>query len=225
MKTIQQTAFNFNQLEKSAITPSRLIYKKELINYNEKEIIFISQPFFEASLPFEFTGRKLVLTEENQNIDIPNFINNLILLNPTKSKQTILKAVTNKINKLYFKPMNSIKLTNIIDEKFMNKENLKPIDEKIKERWINPECPNKMEVYQNSRKQQSTDIINDYFENELNRATKKVTMDTISFITDLSLRTIKNHLTAEQKQLIKNQNQKIKGIPTNKINNKVKTNK
>jgi hypothetical protein len=112
----------------------KIKFKKELDNYDNQEVIYSTGEYFAATLPYEYVRTRQTLTTENELFDIPNFINNLILLNPDAELQTLIVITENKIEKLYYKSLNYNHLVQMVEEKYNNKQNLKPYNIKIKER-------------------------------------------------------------------------------------------
>lgn len=196
----------------------KIKYKKELDNYNNQDIIYTTGEYFAATLPFEFVGTKQTLTNENKSFDIPVFINNLILLNPDADLQTIVTVTNSKLNKLYFQSLNYNQLVEMVEKIYINKENLKPLNMTIKERWINPECENKMKVHYESIVNETLNKINYYFTDEISFEKEKINYEKIAQNTGLSVKSIQRHITPEQKQLMKEHNLKIKQSKEIKLN-------
>jgi hypothetical protein len=193
-------------------------YKKELDNYNGQDIVYTTAEYYAATLPFEFVGTKQTLTEENKSVDIPKFINNLILLNPNSDIQTIINITNKKLTKLYLQPLNYMLLVNMCEKLYDNKQNLTPQDVKIKERWINPTIENKKKLYEQTMKNETLTKINNYFNDLINYSTTKITKESIAAEIGISERSLYTYITEEQKQAIKDHNKKIKQSKEVKLN-------
>jgi len=208
---------NKENLNSDTTILSNFIYKKQLSDYKGKEIIYTTELYFSASFPFEFLDHKIILTEDDKTNVIPMFINNFILLNTTATPEQIFNVVNFKLKKLYYTYVSDKFLYETIDKIYTNKENLQPINQYYKDRWINPECKNKLALYQKARSEESLVIIEYFFNVDIKQIHWKITLDLTAKYTGLNVRTIKRRITPDQKELIKQHNQLIKEINANLI--------
>jgi hypothetical protein len=212
---------NINNNDNSLIEYSnnnfiKLKYKVELDNYNNEECIFIQEGklYYECFIPFD--NKKIrEIKEGKRELIYSSYINNLILLNPQVDRKQLYFVLSNLQNKYSTNKLNDKELYNIIDYKLKNKDNLKPLNPRLKKYWVNPKSINKYNAYQNKREENTKKILYQFFGDIIYNINSKITYKTISEYTGLSEVTIKRNITNDMKNDIKQFNNQF----DNQLNN------
>jgi len=188
----------------------KLKYKVELDNYNNEECIYIAEGklYYECFIPFD--NKKIrEIKEGNRELIYSSYINNLILLNPQVDRKQLYFVLSNLQNKYSINKLNDKELYNIIDYKLKNKDNLKPINSRMKKYWVNPKSNNKYNAYHNKRGENTKIKLHEFFGDIIYNINSKITYKTISEYTGLSVRTINNIIEDEMKNMIEEHNNKF----------------
>jgi hypothetical protein len=208
---------NNSSIEYSNNNFIKLKYKVELDNYNNEECIYIAEGklYYECFIPFD--NKKIrEIKEGNRELIYSSYINNLILLNPQVERKQLYFVLSNLQNKYSISKLNDKELYNIIDYKLKNKDNLKPINSRMKKYWVNPQSINKYNAYQNKRSDITTKKLYEFFGDIIYNINSKITYKTISEYTGLSEITIKRNITNDMKNDIKQFNNQF----DNQLDNK-----
>ena len=191
-------------------------FEVTLNNYDNQDCIYISEgkEYYNCYIPFNNKYKKPMLVDGNKQTVLSTYVNNLLCLNPTINRKQIYAILRNIINKTYIGIIPDNNIYSIIDYKFkeLNENNLKPIGVKIKKYWINPISENKLDIYHKTKKDNTITSLEQFFGDDILNIKEKVTYDTVAEYTKLSIRTIKNRITMEMKELIKKHNEEIKKL-------------
>jgi len=190
---------------------TKMLFKSELSEYTNSYMYFEEGlPYFSCYLPFDNRGISKKIESGSRNTILSGFLNNLILLNPNKTKEDFNKVMLS-INKNHcLNPLPDNEIIKMVESKIANRSSLKPIGVKLKKYWIDPNANNKRDLFQKARRDRTQDIINQYFSDELLNETSKITIKGISERIKISQPTLREYLTDDQKKLIKEFNKSLK---------------
>ena len=187
----------------------KLKFKKELDVYNE-ECVHIKEGelFYECYIPFSVVENKRLLIEGQKHTVLTCYINNLLCLNPTVSREQLIATIKSITTTTYSLRIPIDNLNAIIDNKLKQQREgtLTPIGCKLKYYWVNPLCENKRNSVGKKRNEETKLTIEEFFINGIKDINIKLNQEIISEIVGLSLSTIKRNLTKEMKEIIKTYN-------------------
>ena len=169
----------------------------ELAKYSgQYEIILEGKPFFKAGWPMDSTGPRIL--EGALAMDaLIKFIHNLVLLNPTSTREELL-PLCKTYNDRYVEvslPLDDVR--SIIDFKIIISHLAKPYNVKSKVCWVNPSVQNKSAVAYKAKKaatklkeERDAQIINTWLSEQLPYMTTSVNYRIISEETNITYSTV-----------------------------------
>lgn len=187
----------------------KLKFKKELDVYNE-ECVHIKEgkEFYECYIPFSVVENKRLLIEGQKHKMLTCYINNLLCLNPTVSRDQLIATIKSITTSTYSLRIPIGNLIAIVDNKLKQQMEgtLTPIGCKLKYYWVNPLCENKRNSVGKKKNEETKLIIEDFFINGIKNLNIKLNQQKISEIVGLSSKTINRNITEEMKEIIKTYN-------------------
>lgn len=189
-----------------------LFLDKTLDNYNEKEYEYNDgEEFFTARLKYLPKGVKLNSSRFEILEDLQDAVNNMFILNGKNvDKLHVFNFYSKQLKSKYIVLITDLEINEAIENCYNNFDNLTPTNITYKKIWINPTITNKKHTFNMAKKNMTKNKIDNYFNELINFSKTKVTYETIAQELQMALRTIKNYITPEQKQIIKSFNNSLK---------------